>query len=105
MSSASEPLRLLILGGTGHIGPYFVRAAVVRGHHVSVFSRGRSAAQIPAEVERLIGDRNGDLESIEGRNWDAVLDIATFGPGWVRTLGSRSPCLETSDRRLLASLR
>lgn len=38
-------------------------------------------------MARLIGDRNGDLDSIRGRDWDAVLDIATFGPGWVRTLG------------------
>jgi 2'-hydroxyisoflavone reductase len=78
---------LLVLGGTGNIGPYHVRAAVERGHHVAVFSRGRSAAEIPAAVERLVGDRNGDLSSIRRREWDAVLDIATFGPGWVRTLG------------------
>lgn len=35
----------------------------------------------------MVGDRNADLNSIRGRDWDAVLDIATFGPGWVRTLG------------------
>jgi 2'-hydroxyisoflavone reductase len=86
-SSNLKPLRVLILGGTGNIGPYHVRAAVARGHHVSVFSRGRSAPQLPAEVEHLIGDRNSDLNSIRRRKWDAVLDIATFGPGWVRTLG------------------
>jgi 2'-hydroxyisoflavone reductase len=86
-SPNSKPLRFLILGGTGNIGPYHVRAAVARGHHVSVFSRGHSAAELPAEVERLIGDRNGDLSSIRGRDWDAILDIATFGPSWVRTLG------------------
>jgi len=86
-SADPTPLRILILGGTGNIGPYHVRAAVARGHHVSVFSRGRSAAELPTGVERLVGDRNGDLNSIRGRDWDAVLDIATFGPGWVRTLG------------------
>jgi 2'-hydroxyisoflavone reductase len=35
----------------------------------------------------LIGDRNGNLASIENRDWDAVIDIATYGPGWVRSLG------------------
>ena len=85
-ASAASPLRLLILGGTGNIGPYHVRAAVARGHHVSVFSRGRTAADLPAGVEHLVGDRNGDLRALMGRDWDAVLDIATFGPGWVRTL-------------------
>ena len=86
-SAGSKPLRVLILGGTGHIGPYFVRAAVARGYHVSVFSRGITAANLPAGVKHLVGDRNGNLKSIQGRDWDAVLDIATYGPGWVRTLG------------------
>ena len=83
----SNRLRILILGGTGNIGPYHVRAAVDRGHQVSVFSRGITSANLPSSVERLIGDRNGDLESIEDRDWDAVIDLATYGPGWVRSLG------------------
>ncbi|HEX7237338.1 MAG TPA: NAD-dependent epimerase/dehydratase family protein [Gammaproteobacteria bacterium] len=78
---------MLVLGGTGNIGPYHVRAAVARGHDVAVFSRGATAADLPAGVERLIGDRNGNLASIENRDWDAVIDIATYGPGWVRSLG------------------
>src|SRR5215469_10057964 len=86
-SPSSKALRLLILGGTGNIGPYHVRAAVARGHHVAVFSRGLHRTDLPGTVERLIGDRSGNLSSIRSRDWDAVLDIATFGPGWVRTLG------------------
>jgi 2'-hydroxyisoflavone reductase len=81
------PLRLLILGGTGNIGPYHVRAAVARGHLVSVFSRGVTAVELPDGVEQLIGDRNGNLASIANRDWDAVIDLATYGPGWVRSLG------------------
>lgn len=87
-ASASKRLRFLILGGTGNIGPYHVRAALARGHHVSVFSRGRSSADLPNSVERLIGDRNSDLRALEGRDWDAVIDVATFGPAWVRSLGA-----------------
>jgi 2'-hydroxyisoflavone reductase len=80
-------LRILFLGGTGNIGPYHVRAAVVRGHDCAVFSRGITQADLPSGVERLIGDRNGNLEALEGRDWDAVIDLATFGPKWVRNLG------------------
>jgi len=79
-------LRVLILGGTGAIGPYHVRAAVERGHRVAVFSRGKTPADLPLGVERLIGDRNGDLEAIRKREWDAIIDVATFGPGWIRSL-------------------
>lgn len=88
-------LRLLILGGTGAIGPYHVRAALERGHHVAVFSRGKTHADLPAGVERVIGDRNGDLAAIRTRDWDAIIDIATYGPGWIRSLadafGGRVP--------------
>ena len=82
----TRPLNFLILGGTGAIGPYHVRAAVARGHRVAVFSRGKTQADLPAGVERLVGDRNGKMEAIASREWDAVIDIATFGPGWVRSL-------------------
>jgi 2'-hydroxyisoflavone reductase len=82
------PLRLLVLGGTGFIGPHQVRYAVQRGHRVTVFNRGRSAARLPAEVEHLTGDRNGDLESLRGRSWDAVVDNPTTLPVWVRDIGA-----------------
>lgn len=78
------PLRILILGGTGFIGPHQVRYAVARGHRVTVFNRGRSQADLPAEVERLIGDRNGQLDALKGRSWDVVIDNPTVLPRWVR---------------------
>jgi 2'-hydroxyisoflavone reductase len=86
-SKSVTSLRVLILGGTGFIGPYFVRAALERGHKVSVFNRGKTGTELPADIERLVGDRNGDLQSIQYRDWDAVLDMATYEPRWVRTLG------------------
>lgn len=82
-----KPLRLLILGGTGFVGSYLVQAATGRGHEVAVFSRGKRDPVLPATVEQLFGDRNGDLASIKDREWDAVIDIPTYGPGWVRNLG------------------
>lgn len=82
----ARPLRILVLGGTGFIGPHHVRYAVARGHHVSVFNRGKEKADLPKNVERLIGDRNGDLSAIKGRDWDAVIDLAVLLPKWVRTV-------------------
>ena len=75
--------RILILGGTGMIGPNMVRYAVERGHEVTIFTRGRSEADIP-EVERLIGDRNDDLSALEGRTWDVVLDNNANDYRWVQ---------------------
>ena len=80
-----KPLRILILGGTGFIGPYQVRYALSRGHKVTTFNRGKThPGELPGEVEQLIGDRNGQLEALKDRQWDVVLDNPTTLPAWVR---------------------
>jgi 2'-hydroxyisoflavone reductase len=84
-SPAPRSLRLLILGGTGFTGPSQVEYAVARGHQVTVFNRGRSEADLPAGVEQLLGDRNtGEVQALQGREWDAVIDNPTTLPFWVR---------------------
>ena len=83
--AAPKPMRLLILGGTGFIGPSQVRYALARGHKVTVFNRGRRPQDWPGEVEELTGDRNAsDLKSLAGREWDVCIDNPTTLPFWVR---------------------
>jgi 2'-hydroxyisoflavone reductase len=81
---APRPLRLLVLGGTGFIGPHLVRHAVARGHDVTIFTRGRRQADLPAGVTHLVGDRNGQLGALAGKRWDAVIDDSATNPDWVR---------------------
>lgn len=84
-AKAAKPLRILILGGTGFIGPNQVRYAVDRGHKVTVFNRGKTnPGSVPAGVERLEGDRNGKLDALKGREWDVVIDNPSTLPRWVR---------------------
>src|SRR3982751_1452445 len=64
---AARPLDLLILGGTGFIGPHLVRHAVARGHRVTTFTRGRRDAELPPSVTRLVGDRDGQLQALAGK--------------------------------------
>lgn len=86
--SAGKPLRILILGGTGFIGPHEVRYAVARGHKVTVFNRGKRQADLPDGVEHLTGDRDkGMLEALKGREWDVCIDNPTSVPFWVRDAG------------------
>jgi len=83
---ASKPLDILILGGTGYIGPYQVRAAVARGHRITVFNRGVSQADLPKGVMFLQGDRSIeklDLKSLQGKKWDAAIDNSQIDPAWV----------------------
>src|SRR3954468_18337787 len=83
------PLRILILGGTGFTGPFQVRYAISRGHKVTVFNRGRThPGELPAEAEQLLGDRNGQLDALKGRQWDVVIDNPATLPVWVRDAAS-----------------
>lgn len=84
-TDAVKPLRILILGGTGFTGPFQVKYALSRGHQVTVFNRGLThPGELPKEVEQLIGDRNGQLDALKGRQWDVVIDNPTTLPKWVR---------------------
>jgi 2'-hydroxyisoflavone reductase len=59
MFSAGEPGSLLILGGTGFIGPHLTEEAQRRGWKVTLFNRGKTASGGVSGVETLIGDRKG----------------------------------------------
>ena len=81
---AQRAIRILILGGTGFIGPHQVRYALDRGHTVTLFNRGRTNTHLFPGVERLVGDRNGQLDALAGRSWDVVIDNSRSNPEWVR---------------------
>src|SRR5438874_595065 len=78
----AAPMRILILGGTGFVGPHLVRHAAARGHKVTIFTRGRHDAELPDSIERLTGDRNGQLDSLRNKTWDAVVDDSATNPDW-----------------------
>ncbi|WP_431264581.1 NAD-dependent epimerase/dehydratase family protein [Roseateles chitinivorans] len=76
-------MRLLILGGTVFLGRHVITAALARGHTVAILNRGRRGAGLFPEVERLIGDRDGDMSALHGRAFDAVIDCSAFNPAQV----------------------
>ncbi len=76
-------MRLLILGGTIFLGRHLVDAALAHGHTVTLFNRGRHNADLFPEVEKLRGDRNGDLDALCGKSWDAVIDTCGYVPRMV----------------------
>lgn len=79
---------LLILGGTGFLGPHTVRAARSHGHKITLFNRGRTNPQLFPDLTHLRGDRDpkiGDgLRALTGRQWDAVIDTSGYVPRLVR---------------------
>jgi len=83
-SAESKQKTLLILGGTGFIGPHLTQAAQKRGWTVTHFNRGKHNAEGVPGVETLIGDRKGQLDSLRGRKWDVVIDDTGYIPKYVK---------------------
>ena len=53
---------ILLLGGPHFLGRALIDAALVTGHQVTMFNRGRTNPELYPEVTRLQGDRDGQLE-------------------------------------------
>ena len=80
----TRPLDILILGGTGFIGPHMVREALRRGHSVTLFNRGRTNNALFPDLETIKGDRDNGLDGLQGRRWDAVIDNSGYVPRHVQ---------------------
>lgn len=91
---AQRPLDILMLGGTGFLGPHTVQYALDRGHQVTLFNRGRTNTELFPDLEKIVGDRDPNvddgLSGLRGRTWDAAIDTSGFVP---RIVGASSTLL------------
>ena len=84
---AAKPLNILILGGTGFMGPEQVNYALARGHKVTLFNRNKTRPDMfKGQVDQLIGDLNNDTSALAGKKFDVVIDNPTTAPAWVRNV-------------------
>lgn len=84
-------MRVLVIGGTGHIGSYLVPRLIMAGHQVIVVSR-TSRPQYANEqltwpqVEWVVADRRAEEDAgtwqprMEALEVDAVMDLIAFTP-------------------------
>lgn len=107
LAPRTAPLSILILGGTGFLGPATIDAAKARGHNVTIFNRGRREKFVGARdgVEKLYGNRDPEkhaqskmvegkevedesspkgLDELKGKKWDAVIDNSGYVPRIVK---------------------
>jgi 2'-hydroxyisoflavone reductase len=82
--SSPQPKTLLILGGTGFIGPHMTREALRLGWKVAHFNRGKRDPGGVEGVETIVGDRNGQLEGLRDRKWDVMIDNSGYVPKFVK---------------------
>ena len=81
-----DGVRILVLGGTLFLGRHIVEAALARGHEVVLCNRGRRNPHLFPQIEKLRGDRDGDLSALRGRRFDAVIDPSGYRPEQVRAV-------------------
>jgi len=84
MAETSRERTLLVLGGTGFIGPHVTEVALARGWKVTHFNRGKRDPDGVESVETLHGDRKGQLDSLKDRRWDAVIDNTGYIPKYCK---------------------
>jgi 2'-hydroxyisoflavone reductase len=73
-------MRVLLLGGPRFLGRAVLDEALRRGHTVTTFNRSGTDAATWAGVESVRGDRDGGLDPLAGRTWDAVIDTSGYVP-------------------------
>lgn len=89
-------MRVVIVGGTGHIGTFLVPRLVDAGHNVVVASRGKRGPYVPhrawSEVEQIEIDREAEDSAgtfgarMADLGADAVVDLICFTPESARQL-------------------
>jgi nucleoside-diphosphate-sugar epimerase len=82
-------MRVLVIGGSGFIGPFVIEALVKQGHDVTVFHRGEAKPVLPESVRRIHGNRN-DLAPHRSRFEqlapDVVVDFLLSDDGQAKAL-------------------
>jgi len=75
-------MRILVIGGTGFIGPHLVRCLLSLGHSVTVFHRGSTPSELP--VDHILGDRR-QLAALRPEA-DVVIDLILSSGAQARAL-------------------
>lgn len=74
-------MKVLVLGGGTFVGRRMVELLVQEGHEASVLNRGKTSADLPPGVARLVGDRTSTESmraALDGTEWDSVIDVSGF---------------------------
>jgi 2'-hydroxyisoflavone reductase len=79
-------VKVLIMGGTSFVGRAIAWTASNHGHDVTVLNRGVTESDLPESVERLVGNRQGDLSALAQRHFDATVDVTAYRPSDVDRL-------------------
>ncbi|MHC4873834.1 MAG: NAD-dependent epimerase/dehydratase family protein, partial [Planctomycetota bacterium] len=80
-------MKVLIIGGSGHVSGAVARKAVADNHEVWAVTRGNN--KLPDGVNSLIADRKNDNQLTEvvsnaDTNWDLIVDCICYEPEFMQ---------------------
>jgi nucleoside-diphosphate-sugar epimerase len=106
-SLAFQLVKILLLGGTGFIGPYLAHQLLASGHEVAVFHRGEMETAMPDSVPHIHGDRKHLAKyapQFDAFGAQVVVDFLAFHESHARSLtetfrgrAERMVCLSSMD--------
>jgi len=77
-------MKVVVIGGSGHIGTYLIPMLVEKGHTVTNISRSKSQPYLPHkawdDVQQIVADRDGESfgQQVRDLKPDAVIDLICF---------------------------
>src|SRR3954451_21693411 len=89
-------MRILFIGGTRFVGRHLAEMAVATGHDVTLFHRGQTGRGEIEGAEEILGDRDGGLDALAGREWETVVDTSGYFP---RVVGASARMLADAAER------
>jgi nucleoside-diphosphate-sugar epimerase len=89
-------MRIVVIGGAGHIGTYLIPMLVERGHEVINITRGQSQPYLPHaawnSVQQVVADREAEDKAgtfagrVRDLRPDVVMDMICFTESSARQL-------------------
>lgn len=73
-------MKVLILGGRKFLGRHIVNSFLNSDCDLTLFNRGKTNTHLYTSIETIIGDRNFDLEKLNNRKWDVIIDTCGYDP-------------------------
>lgn len=77
-------MHALIFGGTQFVGRHIAEEAERRGHSLTLVHRGKTNPGLFPQAEHVALDRLENVDALQGRAFDAVIDVSAYVPRAVR---------------------
>ena len=77
-------MHALTFGGTQFVGRHIAEEAERRGHSLTLVHRGKTNPGLFPQAEHVALDRLENVDALQGRAFDAVIDVSAYVPRAVR---------------------